>query len=107
MSILQKINTGGWDQNIVDELVTSSEEWFGDTVLAMLDRIEDTLDHDDLNMTIEDLNEKINTFEDEANQLEDQNELLTKQIGALKADAAEAKLHLNKAYDAHGKHRVT
>ena len=116
MSILQKISTG-WDQNIVDELVTSPEEWFGDTVLAMLQRIEDTLDAEDteinlrslvegLETTINDMSEEISTLEQQLTDAEAANYDLRKEYHSVTACNAGAEMKLNEALVELGRYKT-
>ena len=108
MSILQKINTGGWDQNIVDEMklgVVSGLAW--ELIDVMIDRIDDTLGYDDLKEEIDTLAVNRDTLEDEISELEDKNEELTKQLGAAKADLACIRMHYSHMGECFGKHKVT
>ena len=111
MSLLQKINTGGWDQNIVEELKlrvrASAPEGMLDLMHAVVLRIEETLDHDDLNMTIENLNEKINELEVEVDAACNNAENGWKTVTALKADAAIIDGLLEQARNTRGLHKVT
>ena len=108
MSILQKINTGGWDQNIVDEMklgVVSGLAW--ELIDVMIDRIDDTLGYDDLKEEVDTLAVNRDRLEDEISELEDKNEELTKQLGAVKADLACVRMHHNHRGECFGKHKVT
>ena len=85
MSILQKLNTGGWDQNIVDELKLKAHAVpDADLILSMLQRIEDTLDHEDVVENLQAVTEDRDSWEDENRDLENKNEELVSQIRALK-----------------------
>ena len=133
MSILQKINTGGWDQNIVDEIKMMITGYGHDHILeVMAQRIEDTLDYEDVEENLRALREDVDTTEDahrdEVNVLEQANddmqtayaalqkdcnaamiesENMGKVIHALRADAAEAGQKINEAQACFGKHKVT
>ena len=110
MSLLQKINTGGWDRQIIEEfklwIKTSPTQnrWI---MLAMAERIEETLDHDELNLTIENLNEKINELEVEVDAACNNAENGWKTVTALKADAAIIDGLLEQARNTRGLHKVT
>ena len=111
MSILQKINTGGFDQNIIDEIRVTGQDLIdvdaNELMAQMLNQIEDTLDYDDLKDEVDTLAVNRDRLEDEITDLENKNEELTKQIGALKADAAEAKSYAKAVINSFGKHKVT
>ena len=85
MSILQKLNTGGWDQTLVDEArIVFGPNLSADLIMAMLDQIEDTLDHDDV---VENLRAAVSDnddLNDEVRDLENKNDELVSQIRALK-----------------------
>ena len=105
MSLLQQLNTGGWDQNLVDDLKINYKDL--PLVLELVERVEDTLNWEDLREDRDSYATKSDTLEDEISELEDKNEELTKQLGAAKADLACIRMHHNHMGECFGKHKVT
>ena len=128
MTILQKISTGGFDQQIVDEIKTQFCGGERNLTMLLCERIEDTLDYEDLKDERDNLATARDTLEDEitgwetkyddleiardsmqndCNKAMREAEDLEKIIIALKADAARAKAYAKGVIESFGFHKVT
>ena len=128
MTILQKISTGGFDQQIVDEIKTQFCGGERNLTMLLCERIEDTLDYEDLKDERDNLATARDTLEDEitgwetkyddleiardsmqndCNKAMREAEDLSKMVIALKADAAMAQMKLLEVKRCFGLHQVT
>ena len=104
MGTEQKISVGGWDATVLEEARLMFK---GDHVITlMLDRIEDTLEYDDVVENLEHTSADVDSLNITIDNLENDVDRLTKERNALRADAAEARAAIQNALNCFGKHGI-